>query len=356
MQPGARPLAVTADPDVLDDLLRLAATAGTELEVAPDAAGARRAWTTAPLVVVGPDAAAGCAVARLPRRDGVVLVGGDLDDAGVWETAVMVGAERVVFLPDAEPWLTDALADAADGSVREAPLVAVVGGRGGAGATSLACALAVTAARSGRNALLVDGDPLGGGIDLCFGAEQDPGLRWADLGGTRGRVPAAALAEALPRMQDLSVLSWGRGTAPELEPDAVRAVLQAGRRSSALVVVDLPRALDEAGRVVLEQATVVLLLVPAEVRAAAAAARVAATVGLVCRDLRLVVRGPGPSGLDAAELSRVLGLPLAGVLRPEPGIDRALERGEVPGSRARGPLRALCTALLEDLLPLRGAA
>jgi secretion/DNA translocation related CpaE-like protein len=352
-----RPLAVTADPDVLDDLLRLAATAGTELDVAPDAAGARRAWAAAPLVLVGHDAAPGCARARLPRRADVVLIGDGLDDAGVWELAVRLGAEHVVFLPDAEPWLTGALADAAEGALREAPLVAVVGGRGGAGATSLACALAVTAARSGRNALLVDGDPLGGGIDLCFGGERDPGLRWPDLGGTRGRLPSAALAEALPRMQDLAVLSWDRGTAPAAEPDAVRAVLQAGRRSSALVVVDLPRHVDDAVRAVLEQATLVLLLVPAEVRAAASAARVAATVGLVCRDLRLVVRAPGPSGLDPGQLARALGLPLAGVVRPEPGLDRALERGEAPGSRGRGPLRDLCAGLLAELLPpLRSAA
>ncbi len=354
----ARPLAVTADPDVLDDLLRLAATAGTELQVAPDAAGARRAWDAAPLVVVGADAALGCAAAGLRRRPGVVLLGDDLDDATVWETAVHVGAEHVVFLPDAEPWLTERLADAAEGAVQDGAVIAVVGGRGGAGATSLACALAVTAARSGRDALLVDGDPLGGGIDLCFGSEQDAGLRWPDLGSTRGRLSAPALAEALPRVQGLSVLSWDRGDAPAVPPDAVRAVLAAGRRTSSVVVVDLPRTVDDAVRVVLDSATCTLLVVPAEVRAAAAASRVAASVGLLARDLRVVVRVPGPSGLQGPEVARALGLPLAGELRPEPGLDRALERGEAPGSRGRGPLSVLAARLLDELVPpgLRAAA
>lgn len=225
MPHAPRPLAVTADPDVLDDLLRLAATAGVELDVAPDAATARRSWAAAPFVVVGVDALRSCLRAGLPRRSGVALLGTDLDDAGVWQRAVELGAEHVVFLPDAETWLVDRFADAGEDAGPAGALVAVVGGRGGAGATTLACALAVTATRAGRPTLLVDGDPLGGGIDLVFGGEEDRGVRWPDLGATRGRVPAAALTGALPRMAGLSVLSWDRGDAGGVPVEAVRAVL-----------------------------------------------------------------------------------------------------------------------------------
>jgi secretion/DNA translocation related CpaE-like protein len=352
-----RPLVVTADPDVLDDLLRLAATAGVDIDVAPDAGVARRSRASAPFVVVGPDAVDRCARGRLPRRASVALLGRDLDDAGIWQDAVAIGAEHVIFLPDAEGWLVEAFSDAAEGTPGEGVLVAVLGGCGGAGATSLACALAVSAVRGGRQALLVDGDPLGGGIDLVFGGEQEAGLRWPDLGATRGRVPAAALALALPRLQDLSVLSWDRGEAAVVPAEAMQAVLAAGRRTNELVVVDLPRHLDEAAREVLAQATTTLLVLPAEVRAAAAAARVAAATGVVCRDMRVIVRGPGPSGLAAAEIDRALGLPLAGVLRPEPGLDLALERGEPPGRKQRSPLGILCDVLLADLLPeVRGRA
>jgi len=347
---SARSLLVTSDDDVLEDLLRLAAAAGTELQVAPDAASARRSWGTAPFVVLGVDALAGCLRLRLPRREGVVLLGRDLDDAGIWQRAVEVGAEHVVFLPDADGWLTDRLADAAESSGPAGVLVAVVGGRGGAGATTLACALAVTATRAGRSALLVDGDPLGGGIDLVFGGEQDQGVRWSELGQTRGRVPAAALAEALPRMAGLSVLSWGRGEADRVPVEAVRAVLAAGRRAHELVVVDLPRSLDDGGRAVLSAATTVLLIVPNEVRAAAAASRVAAAVGLLCHDVRVVSRGPSPSGLGGDEVARALGLPLLAELRAEPGLDLALERGEAPARRGRGPLAVACGRLLDELL------
>ena len=189
-----RPLLLTADSDLLDDLLRLAATAGVDVEVSQDPGAARRAWSAAPLVLLGQDLLAGCLVAGLPRRPGVAVLGEDLDDASIWRRAVEVGAEHVVFLPDAEPWLVSSLADAAEGVVGSGRLVAVLGGRGGAGATTLTVALALAAVRRGCRALLVDGDPLGGGIDLVLGGEQATGLRWPDLGDTQGRMPAQALA------------------------------------------------------------------------------------------------------------------------------------------------------------------
>lgn len=355
----ARSLVVTADPDALDELVRLAATAGTEVEVAADASAARRSWSSAPLVVVATDAADACARARLPRRPGVVLLGRDFDDAGVWQQAVAVGAEHVVFLPEAEDWLAGCFADAAEGGAPDGVVVAVIGGRGGAGATTAAVALAVTAARAGRRALLVDGDPLGGGLDLVLGGECDAGLRWPDLVATRGRVPAAALTAALPQMEGVSVLSWDRARADAVPVEALETVLAAGRRACDLVVVDLPRVLDDAARLALAVAGTTLLVVPTEVRAAAAASCVAASVGALAADLRLVARGPSPSGLSGDQVARALGLPLVADLRAEPGIDLALERGQAPGSRGRGPLAVACGRLLDELLapvPLRRAA
>jgi len=346
----SRSLVVTADPDALDELVRLAATAGTEVEVAADPTAARRSWSSAPLVVLGADVVDACARARLPRRPGVVLLGRDLDDAGVWQQAVAVGAEHVVFLPEAEDWLAGCFADAAEDGAPDGVVVAVIGGRGGAGATTTAVALAVTAARSGRRALLVDGDPLGGGIDLVLGGESDPGLRWPDLVSTRGRVPAAALTGALPQMEGVSVLSWDRARADAVPVEALETVLAAGRRACDLVVVDLPRVLDDAARRVLAVAGATLLVVPTEVRAAAAASCVAAAVGALCADLRLVARGPSPSGLSGDQVARALGLPLQAELRAEPGLDLALERGQAPGSRGKGPLAVACGRLLDELL------
>jgi secretion/DNA translocation related CpaE-like protein len=351
-----RPLVITSDPLVLDDVVRIALTAGTEVDVATDAGAGRRSWSAAASVVVGRDAAESCARARLPRRPGVVLLGDDLDEAGIWQLAVEVGAEHVLFLPDGEQWLVEMLAESVEPVRLSGELVAVIGGRGGAGATTLASALAVTSARLGRRTLLVDSDPLGGGIDLVFGGECDAGIRWPDLEATRGRVPGSALTAALPRMNELSVLSWDRGDVLRVPPEAMETVLEAGRRSCELVVADLPRSLDEASRIVLTLSSLVLLVVPAEVRAAAAAARIATQLAPLCTDLRLVVRGPSPSGLGADEIARALGLPLVASLRAEPNLELALERGEPPARRSRGPLATLCESLLDELVPDERAA
>jgi len=345
----ARPLVVTGDEQLLDDLLRLAAAAGVDLDVADGAGAALRGWAAAPLVVVGADLSGALCRAALPRRGAVALVGADLDDASVWPRAVELGAEHVLFLPDAESWLVERLADATEGPGGESVVVGVVGGRGGAGASVLAAALALTAARRGSSTTLVDADPLGGGLDLVLGAEECRGLRWQNLAHTRGRVAGTALREALPQVSGLTLLAWDRGEGLAVPPEAARAVLAAVARTSDLVVVDLPRRLDPAVEELVSRCTTTLLVVPTEIRAVAAAGRMAAGLGLVTSDLRLVVRGPSPGRLGTGEVAQALALPVAGHLRPEPRLAADLERGRPPGGSGRGPLAETCAALLDEL-------
>lgn len=342
------PLIVTEDDELIETLLRLCAAAGAVPRVVCGAPPPRQAWESAALVLVGVDVAE--RMSALARRSGVVLVGSDLDDGGVWQQAVSLGAEQVVFLPDCEPWLLDRVADAAEGVGAPALTVAVLGGRGGAGASTLACALAVTSAREGRRTVLVDVDPLGGGLDVLLGGEEAVGLRWPDLAASRGRVNAVELEQSLPRLHRLAALSWDRGDTLAIPVEAVRTVLGATRRRGGVVVLDLPRRIDAAAAQALEQADLGLLVVPAELRAMAASSRVAASVGMRLSDLRAVVRGPSPSGLTGEEVTRGLGLPLAGELAPEPGLVADMECGRPPGARPRGPLGRFCTAFLAEAL------
>lgn len=350
-RPGA-PLIVTADDTLLDDLLRLCAAAGAEPEVAFGASPDPGSWRTAPLVLVGADSTA--RVRGLARRTGVLLVGRNLDDQDVWRRAVDIGADHVLFLPDAEPWLVDRIADAAEGVGDPALTIGVVGGRGGAGASTLACALALAAARRGQRAILVDADPLGGGLDVLLGAERTSGLRWPDLAESRGRVNSGALEESLPHSHSLGVLSWDRGDCAVIPPQAMRSVLGAARRRGGVVVVDLPRRIDDAVTEALGQIDVGLLVVPAELRAVAAARRVASRMGMVLEDLRVVARGPFTSGLDDTEIARLLGLRLAGELPPEPGLPHAQDTGAPPGSTPHGPLARFCSRFLAQALPSGG--
>ncbi|MGW7557415.1 septum site-determining protein Ssd, partial [Streptomyces rimosus] len=163
-------------------------------------------------------------------------------------------------------------------------------------------------------------------------------------------------------LHSLRVLSWDRGDAVVIPPQAMRAVVAAARRRGGAVVVDLPRRLDDAVAEALAQVDVGLLVVPAELRAVAAARRVAAGVRAVLPDLRVVTRdGPGTDAGRAPELSpeevaRLLGLPLAGELGWEPGLSADLRRGAPPGSNARGPLRHFGEALWERVVPRRQVA
>jgi secretion/DNA translocation related CpaE-like protein len=290
-----------------------------------------------------------------PRRPGVLLIGRDMDDQGVWRRAVGIGADHVLLLPDAEPWLADRIADAVEGVGETALTIGVIGGRGGSGASTLACALAVTAARAGRRTMLIDGDPLGGGLDVLLGGERASGLRWPDLAESQGRVSGGSLEESLPRLHDLSVLSWDRGDCVVVSPEAMRSVLAAARRRGGVVVVDLPRRMDDGVVEALSQTDVGLLVVPAELRAVAAADRVATRVGMVLTDLRVVARGPFLSGLDDEEIARLLALPLAGALPPEPGLLASLDGGAPPGSDVRGSLARFCSAFLAEAMPSGGS-
>ncbi|MFG2195813.1 septum site-determining protein Ssd [Streptomyces sp. NPDC048639] len=352
-QPG-RPLIVTEDEGLLDDLLRLCAAAGAEPEVAPGLPAERGRWERAPLVLVGDDAAH--RLRGAVRREGVLLIGRDLDDHEIWRQAVGIGADHVLHLPDAETWLVDRIADAAEGVGRQALTVGVIGGRGGAGASTLACALALSAARSGRRTMLIDGDPLGGGLDVLLGGEAAEGLRWPAFAESRGRVGGGALEESLPELHSLRVLSWDRGDAVVVPAEAMRAVLSAARRRGGVVVVDLPRRIDDGVAEALAQLDVGLIVVPAELRAVASAHRVASSVGLVVRDLRVVVRGPCGSGLDDEEIARLLDLPLAGELAAEPSLLGAFGAGAPPGSSLRGPLAKFCARFWSQALPDAAAA
>jgi secretion/DNA translocation related CpaE-like protein len=342
------PLVVTADQDLLDDLLRLAAAAGTEVDVATDPAAARRSFSAAPIVLITTDQAEPCLRARLPRRPQVVVVGREDETGPAFPIAELLGAEHVVSLPAAETWMINKLGRAHEPG-NSARVLAVIGGRGGAGASILSGALAVTAVNAGRRTLLVDADPLGGGLDLVLGWETVSGIRWPDLAAADGRVDPPALLQALPHRGDLVLLSFTRDHLPAIPGEAMAATLDAARRGRDVVIADLPRQLDDAALLALQSADRAVLVVPAELRATASAARVAAVAAMHCDDLSVVVRGPAPGNLKARQVAQALGLPLAGSLRPEPGMCQALERGEAPAADGRGPLAALCKRLIREL-------
>lgn len=350
-----RPVAFVADETLLDDLLKLAAAAGCDLERVPDTAAARLRWSSAPLVLLDVAGVAQCESAALPRRAAVVVVATEPAPADLWKQAMGVGAEHVITLPGAEPWLVSALADAAEGPPSNAgKVLAVLGARGGAGASVFTVAVGLTALRAGKDTLIVDCDPRGGGLDVVLGAETEDGLRWPDMQLSAGRVAASSLHMALPARRrgnaQLTMLSGARkGEGPA--PDAVAAVVEAGRRAGEVVVCDVPRQLDITALAAIDRADLTAIVTPAEVRACITARQLANELADRGAEVQLIVRGPSPGGLQLSEIAGFVGIPVLATMRPEPQLAQSLERGDFH-PRHKGPLSLAARTTLAELAAL----
>lgn len=233
----------------------------------------------------------------------------------------------------------------------------VVGAVGGGGASTLAAALAVRAARS-RRTLLMETDPRGTGVDLVLGIEGEPGLRVEDVRAELGGPDPDALWAAVPRpLPELGVLARSRTPAETGSPgagdggsrDGGSGAARSHRGAGGLVVVD---AGDPAGAGLVIGEGEVVVVTRADLPGAVAADRVVREVsGAV-----LVVRTGRGDPLHAADVARFVGaerwyvLPeLAGVRRAvgSGGLVEALDRGR--GGRVRG-LASVADAVLREVL------
>jgi len=384
----SRPLIVTDDPDLLDDLVHVAHAARVEPMTISDPARAGSWWTDAPVVVVGADRVEACLARGLPSRTRLTVVGSDSRDVALWRDAARLGAEHVVILPDGHCWLIDFFALAR--SARAALIVGVLGAHENAGASTLAVALALAGARAGLTTMLVDADPFGGGIEVPLvhqargrapaGGGTEPAGTWP--AGSTGQVPASSwrgaperggprrfteLADVdrpggeddaiglprdalTPRRPELVAVGWDNADAAPIPPRTMAALLSSARRSTDLVVVDLPRQPDPAARAALELVSTVMCVVRASHRAIAAADRVCAWARQGCEDVRVVARTGGSDRLSPQLIADVLEAPLAGQL--DDGVSTIPAGPDADWSDS--PLGLLSESLLADLLLAQG--
>jgi secretion/DNA translocation related CpaE-like protein len=222
--------------------------------------------------------------------------------------------------------------------MRAHPVIGVLAGCGGAGASVFAAVLAGQIAQHDRHSFLIDCDPAGGGLDVLLGCEQLPGPRWGQVRLAGGTLDPAVLVDSLPRWQQVSVLSADTGQPPDPEPTAL--VVQAARTAAA-VVIDLPRAPSELRRVALRACDLVVLVVVAEVRALTATALVAA--GLDQHRTVVLVRGSARS-LSPVRIGELLCLPVFGRLPHDPAGTRP---GGLRLADVRRRTRRLARAVLQ---------
>lgn len=215
------------------------------------------------------------------------------------------------------------------GSRPGARVIGVVGGRGGAGASTFAAALAARFARRTATAL-VDLDRCGAGIDVLLALEDSDGVRWPDLMSARGDVDGAQVLALLPRWGPCAVLSADRRRPTFPGPGVIADVLHALAGVCGVVVLDLERAGVVTGESVAAACDAVVVLAPRDLRTVAGVLAMREPLVGHGALVGLVATGPSPGGLGADELSRAVDLPVLARL----GVDRrtaaATERGGVP--------------------------
>lgn len=341
MTDTARPLLLTSDPLLLDDVVRLAAAAGVEMTVHEEPTAS--AWSSAPLVFVGDDVL-GAAVSRsLPRRACVIVVrrgNGRSDDpvpAATWQAAVALGAEHVAELPDAGRWMVDRLAESGDATAQGGPVISCVPAVGGAGATTLAAILA----REARG-LLVDIDPYGPAIPV------EGGVRWPDLADTRGRIPPGSLRTALPVVHDTHVLTGTPETRYAVPPQALAAVLESGARGFRCTIVDTPRCDADATRIAWARSDAVVVVVGPHPASAARVPAVIEGIQEACTRVAVVARtGPRDSGVWCAAEAGQWEVPVLPPFRH----DRTLAQGDHAFLTPRSIARRYAREILAVLAP-----
>ncbi|MCK7676027.1 septum site-determining protein Ssd [Corynebacterium pygosceleis] len=325
-------LVVVTDPVLHPEAIHVATVTGRTVIDTVDPDEITRYVARASAVLV--DAGGSVHLREMARHPHLYLVAPDPGPVD-WRAAMHCHAESAFLLPAQAPELLSALgrerATASGGRV-----VGVLGAVGGSGASTLAAAVARELADG--TVVLIDAVDRSGGLDLLLCLEDTPGARWPEVAFDRGRIELADLRKALPGTPDgVAVLSTARSRIADpfvLEPERLSAVLDCVRAGAGTAVVDLPSG-QIGARVAGMLCDLVVLVVPAEVRAVAAAAALTADITTRRTPCLTVLRHRGWSGIDAAELERLTSTDCLAELGQITGLPKSCELRGLPARTPR---------------------
>lgn len=323
------------DPGVVDELVH-AVEAESDLYLALDA-------SKASVVVAGPAQMRAFASDR--PAGGVAVVGlavdGDLPD--VARVALRCRAEDILCWPRDRGAFRATIREAASRARLAAggtagKIIAVVGARGGAGASTIAALLG----RALPESAVVDLDGVGGGQSAFIAAEIEPTLGTV-LGVVEDLDPGGLVSALIPHASGRALCGRPRRELPERE--AVERLTKLLRAAVPYAVVDAGRAADTGSSSALREADVALAVCAPDVQSMRGARALAG----ITPDLRFVLNMATRMRLSARDVHRVLGAPPSAVLPLDPAVRKAGETGRLP---ARGPGRRgadrLAASLVEE--------
>lgn len=240
----------------------------------------------------------------------------------------------------------EALADAAarirppvePGLERSAPVLAVYGARGGAGTTFVATHLAAAFARRERKCVLVDLDVVFADASAAVGVPADEDVRTVgDLLPLGDEISPRHVEEVLWRHPE----GFGVLLAPGDELAAVnvrghhyRAAVAAVRRTCDVVVLHVPRGLDDVARAGLDVADRVVIVLALDVLSFRDAKRAIDASGIEDRSV-FVVNRAHRAEVTPADVDRVFGVAPIAVIPSDRSAVVAQDHGRLLPTRGR---------------------
>lgn len=331
-------LVVIEDPAVYSEAIHLAAATGRPLvDAGADLAACLSHYDTAYAVLI--DAPVAQRLGNRPPRAGVFVVGADPVALGAQPNSFVLPAQAADLLR-----ALGTLERAAHQARAAGAVIAVLGAAGGAGTSTVGAS--ISRAAGGELApTLVDAHRYSGGLDLLVGVEEAAGARWGEITIGEGAIEREDLRRALPQTRDgIAILTCSRTTVSDpFVLDAAtleRTVAVLG--TAGVTVVDCPVGL------VPRRCDLALVVTPGEVRAAAAATRIAAELAAHRIPAAILARRRAWSGLSSAEIERVT---RSRVIAEVPEIARLTRAVETTGLPARlpRPLAAAAKKVLAEV-------
>jgi len=343
MDQVARVVVALEAPDVAEEVMhfldrsgraRVVATAGDDRQLAeavrqlePDA------------VVAEPGMLGGA------KASGVVLALDVRESVSSLRTAIRAGAAGYFLWPAEREDLVVAAAAAvrrAQRTARRGTVLAVHGGRGGAGVTFVATHLAAAFARRG-SAILIDADPVFGDVAQALGAptgeDAEPIHTFADAAALGDDLGPEQLKNALWRHESgIDVLlPPPPEEAARLGPGELGIVTDAAAGVVDVVVLHLPRALGAMTLAAAETADRLIEILTLDVVSFRASSRVLEACAPLHLEGRVgfVVNKAGRSEITPGDVQRVFGEPALATIPLDRAVRSARERNRLLPAKSR---------------------